>query len=266
MISKQELIDKTIIKFADIEFRPVSLYIKQHNKTRRKYFGKTVKDDPVSYLGSGEYWLQHLSIHGKDVSTLWHQRFYDLKSLVEYAINFSVDNDIIYSRDENGEKIWANLMIETGIGNGMLNTGGNNNPRWGGYVITSDGVFMSSVDAAKYYNMTDSGVKHRCQSDKFIDWIRTKELPDDAIIISNPDIVSDTKKIGRLSAMNIHHHAWVGFVQTPDGIFDSLKTAAKYYKCAESTISRRCLSDKFIGWCLTKTIDDSYKVLTENNI
>lgn len=37
----------------------IHLYVKIHNVTGLKYFGKTTKD-PFKYRGSGKYWLAHL--------------------------------------------------------------------------------------------------------------------------------------------------------------------------------------------------------------
>ena len=90
-------------------FRPTYLYIKQHNVTGLKYFGKTIKKDPVRYKGSGYYWLNHLAVHGNDVTTVWHQLFTDQESLVEYALSFSRDNNIVESAE------WANLIPENGL-------------------------------------------------------------------------------------------------------------------------------------------------------
>jgi hypothetical protein len=51
------------------KFIPTYLYIKTHNITGLKYFGKTTKVNPYAYTGSGEYWLNHLKIHGNNIST-----------------------------------------------------------------------------------------------------------------------------------------------------------------------------------------------------
>lgn len=90
-------------------FKPTYLYIKQHNVTKLKYFGKTTNRDPVSYKGSGLYWKEHLKIHGNDVTTLWHQLFEDQQSLIDYSINFSRENQITESIN------WANLKDENGL-------------------------------------------------------------------------------------------------------------------------------------------------------
>lgn len=44
------------------KFLPTTLYIKTHNKTGLKYFGKTTSNDPYKYKGSGSYWLDHLKV------------------------------------------------------------------------------------------------------------------------------------------------------------------------------------------------------------
>ena len=94
-----------------VEFTPTWLYVKEHNATGLKYFGKTISD-PLKYKGSGKYWLNHLKKHGKDVSTIWCQRFTDKSELIEFANNFSVKNNIVESAE------WANLIPENGYEDG----------------------------------------------------------------------------------------------------------------------------------------------------
>jgi hypothetical protein len=90
------------------------LYIKQHSVTGLKYFGKTTKDDPVQYLGSGKYWKRHIKKHGEEfVETIWYELFTSVDSLVKYAKEFSCENNIVES-DE-----WANLKLENGLDGGM---------------------------------------------------------------------------------------------------------------------------------------------------
>lgn len=84
------------------------LYIKQHNKTGLKYFGMTRNKDPVKYRGSGKYWAQHLKLHGKDVTTIWCQLFDNEQDIIDYAHSFSIENNIVESKE------WANLIPETG--------------------------------------------------------------------------------------------------------------------------------------------------------
>lgn len=88
-------------------FEPTYLYIKTHNKTGLKYFGKTVAKDPHKYRGSGTYWLKHLKKHGYDVTTEILGYYIDEEECKTIAIQFSKDNNIVESQD------WANLTNET---------------------------------------------------------------------------------------------------------------------------------------------------------
>lgn len=90
------------------QFTPTWLYIKQHNATGLKYFGKTTRD-PVTYKGSGLHWCRHLSVHGNNVTTVWSKLFDDEAELVAYALQFSVENNIVESAE------WANLKVENGL-------------------------------------------------------------------------------------------------------------------------------------------------------
>jgi hypothetical protein len=89
-------------------FTPVWLYIKQHNITGLKYFGKTT-NDPHTYNGSGKYWKAHIKKHGNDVITVWTELFTDKDQLMNYALDFSKKHNIIESKE------WANLIFENGI-------------------------------------------------------------------------------------------------------------------------------------------------------
>jgi hypothetical protein len=94
-------------------FKPTWLYIKQHNTTGLKYFGKTTGKNPEKYLGSGARWQLHLKKHGKDITTVWKQLFEDASSLTAYALEFSSKNNIVQSAE------WANLMVENGLDGGQ---------------------------------------------------------------------------------------------------------------------------------------------------
>lgn len=94
------------------EFKPTYLYIKQHNKTGLKYFGKTSNPDPVSYPGSGVYWTRHLDIHSNDVTTEIYGYYLDVNILQRDAIEFSIKHNIVESKE------WANHIVENGISGG----------------------------------------------------------------------------------------------------------------------------------------------------
>lgn len=85
----------------------IHLYVKTHNVTGLKYFGKTETRDPMKYLGSGKYWLRHLKAHGADITTEVIASFEDREDASQYAIQFSQEHNIVESEE------WANLMYET---------------------------------------------------------------------------------------------------------------------------------------------------------
>jgi hypothetical protein len=90
-------------------FKPTYLYIKTHNKTGLKYFGKTTKNNPYKYTGSGFKWINHLKKHGNDVTTEIVGYYTNQHDCVNAAIEFSKNENIV-----NSDK-WANLIVETGI-------------------------------------------------------------------------------------------------------------------------------------------------------
>lgn len=87
----------------------IYLYVKTHNKTGLKYFGKTSRKNPHSYCGSGKYWIRHLKKYGYDFSTEIIKKFESEEDCSEFAIKFSIENNIVNSDD------WANLRNENGL-------------------------------------------------------------------------------------------------------------------------------------------------------
>lgn len=87
----------------------ITLYVKQHNKTGLKYFGKTTSKKVCSYLGSGSYWRKHLRKHGKDISTIEIWTFESIEEASCFALEFSKINDIVASEE------WANLQPENAV-------------------------------------------------------------------------------------------------------------------------------------------------------
>lgn len=90
----------------------ITLYIKTHLVTGLKYFGKTQQRDAARYKGSGKRWLRHLAKHGNCVHTRTLATFDDeeIDKASTFAIEFSIENDIVKSND------WANLMVECIVG------------------------------------------------------------------------------------------------------------------------------------------------------
>jgi len=95
------------------DFKPTYLYIKQHSKTGKLYFGKTTKTDVDEYLGSGKHWIRHINAHGKSyVITLWKELFNDRDEIIEFATKFSEEMNIVESES------WLNLKAENGLDGG----------------------------------------------------------------------------------------------------------------------------------------------------
>jgi len=97
----------------DRKMQKVTLYIAIHNKTGKKYFGKTAKyfsekDLQKYYHGSGVYWKNHLKKYGDDV-TMKIYKICNINEVEKEALRFSKENDIINSNE------WANLKFENGL-------------------------------------------------------------------------------------------------------------------------------------------------------
>ncbi len=90
----------------------VSLYVKTHNITGLKYFGKTINIDVSKYKGSGTYWGAHIKKHGYDVHTEIIFESDNQILLTDFALAFSKNHDIVNS------KSWANLKEEDGANGG----------------------------------------------------------------------------------------------------------------------------------------------------
>jgi len=128
------------------KFEPTWLYIKQHNITGLKYFGRTTSKDPTKYKGSGKWWTRHIKIYGNDVTTIWYHLYTEKHVIQEEATAFSVSHNIVESKE------WANLMIEDGI-NGSVKG------HYRGEVTAETRKKLS--DAAKRRKITSmSGKKH----------------------------------------------------------------------------------------------------------
>lgn len=92
------------------------LYIKTHNKTGLKYLGYTKRKDTHKYKGSGEYWTKHLNEHGYDVTTEILKECSTKDEIKHWGLYYSNMWNIVVAKNEQGDKIWANLRPEEGDG------------------------------------------------------------------------------------------------------------------------------------------------------
>jgi len=92
-------------------FKRTSIYIKTHNITKLRYFGKTCQEDVAKYTGSGKYWKNHINKHGYNVETFVIRVFNENEraECMKYCLEFSRMHNIVKSKG------WANLIDENGI-------------------------------------------------------------------------------------------------------------------------------------------------------
>lgn len=86
----------------------IYLYVKQHQITGLKYFGKTTRN-PLTYKGSGKYWIRHCKKHGYSIDTLEVWEFSCEEQCKEFAFKYSQKHNIVESSE------WANLIPEDGV-------------------------------------------------------------------------------------------------------------------------------------------------------
>ena len=87
----------------------IVIYLKTHNQTGLKYLGKT-KNDPFKYKGSGVRWLNHLKVHGNDVTTIVLQTCENNEEVKCWGLHYSKLWNIVE------DSSFANLMEEKGDG------------------------------------------------------------------------------------------------------------------------------------------------------
>jgi hypothetical protein len=92
---------------------PTRLYQKKCSHCELKYYGKHTGQDIESYQGSGEYWQSHLKKHNATVIHICNSDWFYDTSIVEVAIKFSNDNNIVESDN------WANMKPENGLDGGF---------------------------------------------------------------------------------------------------------------------------------------------------
>jgi hypothetical protein len=154
-------------------FKTTALYVKTHNITGFKYFGKTSRLDKIhTYRGSGIHWRRHLKVHGNDYTTELLGIWQDSERLTKFAVKFCLENDVVKS------KKWANMVLEEGLqgaSNGETNISkrfdvqvkmsqnsaknckgkfGENHPSFKGWYITPLGRFPSLSEASKVHKTT----------------------------------------------------------------------------------------------------------------
>jgi hypothetical protein len=91
------------------------LYIKIHRLTGLRYLGQT-KQDPYKYPGTGKDWELHLLKYGKEINTeiLLETPSKDERNY--WGRYYSRLWNVVGAMDDFGNKIWANMIPESGGG------------------------------------------------------------------------------------------------------------------------------------------------------
>ena len=96
-----------------------TLYVKTHKQTGLKYLGQTLKD-PITYKGSGVVWNEHLKKFGDDIETEILFQTSDKDERNYWGRYYSALYKVTTAVDDFGDRIWANMIPETGGGGGHL--------------------------------------------------------------------------------------------------------------------------------------------------
>lgn len=94
------------------------LMVKTHNITGLKYLCQTKRKSPYKYLGSGKDWTIHLHKYGNTIRTEILLETTNKKLLNDTGRYYSELWRITTAMDDFGNKIWANIIPETGGGPG----------------------------------------------------------------------------------------------------------------------------------------------------
>lgn len=94
----------------------IYLLVKTHNKTGLRYLCKTIKKDYHRYTGSGYVWKDHLKKYGVDYTTTLIRECKNQQELYYWGKYYSQLWHITSAVDNFGNRIWANMIPETGGG------------------------------------------------------------------------------------------------------------------------------------------------------
>lgn len=135
--------------------RILTIYIKTHNITGLKYFGVTIKKNVHAYRGSGKYWLNHIKVHGYDVTTTIYAQFNEnaIDLIEDVTLDFSYKNNIEKS------KCWANLIPETGGTPPILTK--ERNGMFGKTHTDQVKTYLSQINKNTFVAIDKNGIKYK---------------------------------------------------------------------------------------------------------
>lgn len=212
------------------------LMVKTHNITGLKYLCQTKRKDPLKYFGSGKEWVKHLECYGKTIHTDIILKTKDKQVLNDTGRYYSVLWKITTAMDNFGNKIWANVIAETGGGPGRAGHHvGENNPMYG--KKRNDLSSPNSPNKQEYRREQNRVATKKLWSHpahiKSMSTLRREKWTDPAYIKKMKERPKTTKRV------------------VINGVeYESLVMAGMTLGLDQSTISKRCSSshEKFANW------------------
>lgn len=206
------------------------LLIKTHCVTGLKYLCKTIKEDYISYKGSGKYWKEHLKKHGRNVKTEVLYETECLNTFNKVCLNYSIEHNILESNE------WANLIHENGL------DGGN---RWE-FLDKERQEIIRDVQQARYKGKSRSkehskaisdGRRNMSDEDKEKRKLRLLETRS----TKNYDYLWKNMSNKRMGSSNPFAKA----VEIDNILYGSISEAAKALSLPRHKVDYRLKSDKF---------------------
>eukprot|EP01083_Nonionella_stella_P098972 278382_1 len=120
------------------------------------YLGMTrrsTRAEVFKYIGSGEYWCNHIRMHGNDIDT-YILKYLDgtqRQACIDYCTGFSKRHNIVRS------KHWANLMPEYGINGGPGFAGRKHSEESKQKISASNTIAMNLPDTKKKMSESQKG-------------------------------------------------------------------------------------------------------------
>jgi hypothetical protein len=143
-----------------------SVYVKTHLKSGVRYLGFT-KHNPFTYPGSGKEWKKLLRHYPSEVKTEVIAVSENKKTINELGRYYSKLWNIVTGCDDYGNKLWANMIPETGGG------GVNGNDH---YTRKKDYVCLSKKEISQYQTKLLETGHHVFQQPGHYDSVRSAML------------------------------------------------------------------------------------------
>ena len=189
----------------------IYLYVKTHNKTGLKYLGKTTKEDPHAYHGSGADWKVHLKEHGIDYTTTIIRECQTKEELYQWGRHYSNLWNVATSAE------WANRIPETGGG--------------GNHTEERKELFRQQQLGKKKPKRTELHKENISKSTKGISKPRSKQHQDAWTESSKSNWATNTERKKQVSELGKSNK---GRTHTPEALEKKRQAMLDYWKLKKS--------------------------------